>query len=188
MAKDRPLTQALFAYFDCTLLDVVVDCVNPSEVCSADGPTHTESNKLYRKVKHRYRPNLSPRQRPTAKARHDQAALAASAEARGATHRARPRSRPTEKFVQKNVTTKLAHVHAQSESTYGAYLIAAGHLSPETTSLYIGALRLLRLHVTGRWHRPPVPQHHHRFAHLCSDGDIPYRTRLGCFWAAASPL
>jgi len=30
-------------------------------------------------------------QRPTAKARHDQAALAASAEARGATHRVRPR-------------------------------------------------------------------------------------------------
>jgi len=77
-------------------------------VCSADGSTHTESNKLYRKVKHRYRPNLPPRQRPTAKARHDQAALAASAEVRGATHRARPRShshsgidekRPTEKFV-----------------------------------------------------------------------------------------
>ena len=60
--------------------------------CSADGSTHTESNKLYREVKHRYRPNLSPRQRPTAKSRHDQAALAASAEARGATHRARPRS------------------------------------------------------------------------------------------------
>jgi len=59
---------------------------------SADGSTHTESNKLYRKVKHRYRPNLSPRQRPTAESRHDQAALAASAEARGATHRARPRS------------------------------------------------------------------------------------------------
>jgi len=63
-----------------------------THICSADGSTHTESNKLYRKVKHRYRPNLSPRQRPTAKARHDQAALAASAEARGATHRARPRS------------------------------------------------------------------------------------------------
>jgi len=61
-------------------------------ICSADGSTHTESNKLYRKVKHRYRPNLSPRQRPTAKVRHDQAVLAASAEARGATHRARPRS------------------------------------------------------------------------------------------------
>jgi len=61
-------------------------------ICSADGSTDTESNKLYRKVKHRYRPNLSPRQRPTAKTRHDQAALAASAEARGATHRARPRS------------------------------------------------------------------------------------------------
>jgi len=60
-------------------------------LCSADGPTHTESNKLFRKVKHRYRPNISPRQRPTAKARLDQAALAASAEARGATHRARPR-------------------------------------------------------------------------------------------------
>jgi len=57
-------------------------------LCSADGSTHTENNKLYRKVKHRYRPNLFPRQRPTAKARPDQAALAASAEARGATHRA----------------------------------------------------------------------------------------------------
>ena len=61
-------------------------------ICSADRSTHTESNKLYRKVKRRYRPNISPRQRPTAKARHDQAALAVSAEARGATHRARPRS------------------------------------------------------------------------------------------------
>jgi len=49
------------------------------QICSADGSTHTESNKLYRKVKHRYRPNLSPRQRPTAKSRHYQAALAASA-------------------------------------------------------------------------------------------------------------
>ena len=77
-------------------------------LCSADGSTHTESNKLYRKVKYRYRPNISLRQRPTAKSRDDQAALAASAEARGATHRARPRSpshsgidekRPTEKFV-----------------------------------------------------------------------------------------
>ena len=65
---------------------------NLEYVCSADGSTHAESNKLYRKVKHRYRPNLSPRQRPTAKARHGQAALAALAEARGATHRARPRS------------------------------------------------------------------------------------------------
>ena len=48
-------------------------------IYSADGSTHTESNKLYRKVKHRYHPNLSPRQRPTAKARLEQAALAASA-------------------------------------------------------------------------------------------------------------
>jgi len=30
--------------------------------------------------------------------------------------------------VQQNVTTKLAHVHEQSEFTYGAYLVAAGHL------------------------------------------------------------
>ena len=83
-----------------------------ASICSADGSTHTETNKLYGKVKHRYRPNLSPRQRPTAKSRHDQAALAASAEARGATHRRWPRSpsphshsgidekRPTEKFVK----------------------------------------------------------------------------------------
>jgi len=61
-------------------------------LCWADGSTHTESNKLYHKDKHRHRPHLFPRQRPTAKSRHDQAALAASAEARGATHRARPRS------------------------------------------------------------------------------------------------
>ena len=33
-------------------------------ICSADGSTHTESNKLCRKVKHRARPNLSSRQRP----------------------------------------------------------------------------------------------------------------------------
>ena len=31
----------------------------PSNLWSADGSTHTESNKLYRKVKHRYRPNRS---------------------------------------------------------------------------------------------------------------------------------
>jgi len=33
-------------------------------VCSADGSTHTESNKLYRKVKQRARPKPSSRQRP----------------------------------------------------------------------------------------------------------------------------
>jgi len=49
------------------------------KLCSADGSTHTESNKLYRKVKHRYRPNLLHAKRPTAKARLEQAALAASA-------------------------------------------------------------------------------------------------------------
>jgi len=91
-------------------------------LCSAGGSTHTESNKLYRKVKHRYRPNLSPRQRPTAKARHDQAAPAASAEAQGATHRARPRSpshshsgidekRPTEKCVYNIFIYSEAIVH-----------------------------------------------------------------------------
>ena len=30
--------------------------------------------------------------------------------------------------VQQNVTTKIAHVHEQSEFTYGSYLVAAGHL------------------------------------------------------------
>ena len=30
--------------------------------------------------------------------------------------------------VQENVTTKLAHVHEQSEFTYGGYLVAAEHL------------------------------------------------------------
>jgi len=34
------------------------------ELCSADGSTYTESNKLHRKAKHRARPNLSSRQRP----------------------------------------------------------------------------------------------------------------------------
>jgi len=29
--------------------------------------------------------------------------------------------------VQQNVTTKLAHVHEQSEFTYGGYLVAAEH-------------------------------------------------------------
>jgi len=33
-------------------------------LCTADGSTHTESNELYRRVKHRARPNLSSRQRP----------------------------------------------------------------------------------------------------------------------------
>jgi len=36
----------------------------PIDLCSADESTHTESNKLYRKVKHRARPNISSRQRP----------------------------------------------------------------------------------------------------------------------------
>ena len=31
--------------------------------------------------------------------------------------------------VQQNVATKLAHIQEQSEFTYGAYLVAAGHLS-----------------------------------------------------------
>jgi len=31
---------------------------------------------------------------------------------------------------QQNVTTKLAHVHEQSEFTYDGYLVAAEHLSP----------------------------------------------------------
>jgi len=38
--------------------------VNPKNICSADGSTHTESNELYREVKPRARPNLSSRQRP----------------------------------------------------------------------------------------------------------------------------
>ena len=89
-----------------------------STLCSADGSTHTESNKLYRKVKHCYRPNIYPRQRPTAKARLEQAALAASAGAGSHTpstasesalsalaqhmshsHSGIDEKRPTEKFV-----------------------------------------------------------------------------------------
>jgi len=37
---------------------------NDRSICSADRSTHTESNKLYRTVKHRARPNISSRQRP----------------------------------------------------------------------------------------------------------------------------
>jgi len=51
---------------------------------SASGSTHTESCKLYRKVKHRAHPKV--RLQPTAKARPDQAAIATSAAARGTTH------------------------------------------------------------------------------------------------------
>jgi len=94
-------------------------------LCSADGSTHTESNKLYRKVKHRYRPNLSPRQRPTAKARHDQAALAASAEARGATHRARPRS-PSRML---NTRTE------ESDTVFYSYLACC--MNTSTLNMYI---------------------------------------------------
>jgi len=36
-----------------------VRCGRSAGCVSADGSTHTESNKLYRKVKHRARPNLS---------------------------------------------------------------------------------------------------------------------------------
>ena len=109
-------------------------------LCSADGSTHTEGNKLYRnelyrKVKHRYRPNISPRQRPTAKARPDQAAFATSAEARGATHRARPRS-PSRKVCSRIPVTqpqeheyrtppgepciRQEHVHMQGECIHKA--------------------------------------------------------------------
>jgi len=84
-----------------------------ASICSADGSTHTETNKLYGKVKHRYRPNLSPRQRPTAKSRHDQAALAASAEARGATHRARSRrsDSPLHTFARASSTDSTRSTH-----------------------------------------------------------------------------
>jgi len=37
---------------------------NHTPLCLADGSTHTESRKLYRKVKHRARPNTSSRWRP----------------------------------------------------------------------------------------------------------------------------
>ena len=47
-----------------TCIAHMIAMISARLLCSADGSTHTESNKLYRKVKHRYRPNLSPRQRP----------------------------------------------------------------------------------------------------------------------------
>jgi len=78
---------------------------------SADGSTHTESNKLYRKVKPRYRPNLSPRQRPTAKSRHDQAALAASAEARGTTHRAHSMGVPERVSIRRSQGKRLRYTY-----------------------------------------------------------------------------
>jgi len=94
----------------------ILSTPSSASLCSADGSTHTESNKLYRKVKYRYRSNISPRQRPTAKARHDQAALAASAEARGATHRARPRSpshtRPPSLPALTALAQHISHSHS----------------------------------------------------------------------------
>jgi len=56
---------------------------NLHRLCSACGSTHTESGKLYRKVKHRSPPKSFLT--PTAKARPDQAALATFAGARGTT-------------------------------------------------------------------------------------------------------
>jgi len=96
-------------------------------ICSADGSTHTESNELYRKVKHQYRPNLSLRQRPTAKSRHDQAALAASAEARGATHRARPRSPSRKKIRAFGATRLYTHSHELPALTALAQHISHSH-------------------------------------------------------------
>jgi len=37
---------------------------------------------------------------------------------------------------QQNVKTKLAHVREQSESTYGANLVAAGHLETALTTVH----------------------------------------------------
>ena len=54
---DSKLTAAENSYKD-------TEIETESKLCSADGSTHTESNKLYRKVKHRACPNLSSRQRP----------------------------------------------------------------------------------------------------------------------------
>jgi len=44
--------------------------------------------------------------------------------------------------VQHNVTTKLAHVHEQSEFTYGGYLVAAEHLYLWVEWGWYGALSL----------------------------------------------
>jgi len=110
-------------------------------LCSADGSTHTESNKLYRKVKHRYRPNLSPRQRPTAKARLEQAALAASAEARGATHRARPRS-PLNTF---HTHTAASMKRDRRKSLYGILFIFSQFYEYSTLE-YLHVPILYRVH------------------------------------------
>jgi len=68
-ASSCVVTDHLFSYVQGTTLSLYV-CYRVNAIvlfvmlCSADGSTHTESNKLYRKVKHRYRPNLSPRDSP----------------------------------------------------------------------------------------------------------------------------
>jgi len=69
-------------------------CVTGRDCCSlcwADGSTHTESNK---QTIPQGQTSIPPKSfsTPAAKARPDKAALATSAEERGATHRARPRS------------------------------------------------------------------------------------------------
>jgi len=43
--------------------------------------------------------------------------------------------------VQQNATTKLAFVHEQSEFTYGAYLVAAGHLNCRDANPFVFFLR-----------------------------------------------
>jgi len=37
--------------------------------------------------------------------------------------------------VQRNVTTKIAYAHEQSELTFDAYLVAAGHLNGLTRDI-----------------------------------------------------
>jgi len=97
------LSSSPTAWLRGTMTDAVWGHLSPLErltvdVCSADGLTHTESNKLYRKVKHRYRPNLSPHELP---------ALTALAQHTSHSHSGIDEKRPTVKFVARHSSDML---------------------------------------------------------------------------------
>jgi len=76
-----------------------------SMLCSADGSTHTESTKLYRKVKHRARPNLSSRRLYTHA--HELPVLTALAQHISHAHSGIDEKRPTEKCVLGELMSRL---------------------------------------------------------------------------------
>ena len=85
-----------------------------SLLCSADGPTHTESNKLYRKVKHRYRLRAYGATRLYTHS-HELPALTALAQHISHSHSGIDEKRPTEKFVS-DYRPSMSISYLQAES------------------------------------------------------------------------